>query len=278
MADAVRGDLVRREDEVLGPWPDEPRLLRPPGDELPHLGQRVAVEDQLLCADRRVAELIGEGRGDSVDAAIAPAVSERLEVRDEGVGPLRLLDDLRVERRDVVRAEEPERRRAGKREVEERFVPMALGELGIASPGPDRLTDPADRLSAGPVFVHELPPGRDDARRVRADLRHVGEEHTACVLAQRVLQAFDLLCGENDEDRLSLLGAGPYESEQPAEELLRVPVEKGLVDESLILVADCDSHQFGDSMVGLARPLFPSGARVPAAPSPKTASTARGRA
>ena len=192
--------------------------------------------------------------------------------------PLRLLDDLRIERRDVVRAEEPERRRAGKREVEERFVPMALGELGIASPGPDRLADPADRLSAGPVFVHELPPGRDDARRVRADLRHVGEEHVVRVFAERVLQARDLLGGEDDEYGLALLGAGSYEPEQPEDELLRVPVEEGFVDESLLLVADRGSHQLGDSMR--------SAARRPCAPmvqgsqflSAKTVSTARGRA
>jgi hypothetical protein len=37
-------------------------------------------------------------------------------------------------------------------------VPVALGELRVAAPVPDRLTDPADRLPAGTVLGDELLP------------------------------------------------------------------------------------------------------------------------
>ena len=51
------------------------------------------------------------------------------------------VEGRRRERGRVVRAEEPEVGPVGKREVEERFVTMALDELGRVPIGRDRLAD-----------------------------------------------------------------------------------------------------------------------------------------
>ena len=55
---------------------------------------------------------------------------------------------LGVERARVVRAQQRERRRLGEREVEQRLVPLALDELGLAAARPDRLADAPDRAAA----------------------------------------------------------------------------------------------------------------------------------
>ena len=94
---------------------------------------------------------------------------------------------------------------------------MAFGELRVAASGPDRLPDPADRPSARAVLVDELLPGRDDARRVRAHLGHVGEEHAVGVLAERPREPLDLLGVQDDEDRLAGLDPVANELEHPAE-------------------------------------------------------------
>ena len=146
--------------------------------------------------------------------------------------PLGFLDDARVERSDVVGAEKTEGGRVCKGQVEERFVPVALGELRVVAPVPDRLTDPADRLPAGTVLVDELVPRCDDPRRVRAHLRHVGEKHPVGVLAERLTETVDLVGVQDDEDRLAGLDAAPNELNHPSKKLVRAPVEERLVDES----------------------------------------------
>jgi hypothetical protein len=89
---------------------------------------------------------------------------------------LRFVDDVLAERAHVVGAEKPESRSIRKREVRERLVPMALGELRVAAARPDRLADPTDRVPAGAVLLGERLPGRDDASGIGTYLGHVGED------------------------------------------------------------------------------------------------------
>ncbi len=109
---------------------------------------------------------------------------------------------------------------------------------------PAQIGSPIPRigLPARAVLVDELVPGRDDARRVRSHLGHVGEEHAVGVLAERFAKPRDLLGVQDDEDGLAGLDAVTDELEHPTQKLVRAPVEEGLVDEGWILVADRNSH------------------------------------
>ena len=150
VADAVRRDLVHGEDERVRRLAVEPGFLGSVGDEVPHLAERVGVEGEPSGRRRRVVERVREGRRDRFEPAVAAAFPEGLHVGHERMRPLGLLDHARIESRHVVRAEEPERRGVREREVEERLVAVALRELRVAAPGPDRLADPADRRPPAP--------------------------------------------------------------------------------------------------------------------------------
>ena len=75
-------------------------------------------------------------------------------------------------------------RRVGEGDVQQALVAMAFGHLGGAARGPDRLADPATARAG--MGVDELAPGGDDARRVRADIVHVGELDVLGVAPQRL--------------------------------------------------------------------------------------------
>jgi hypothetical protein len=60
------------------------------------------------------------------------------------MGSPSLGDDLGIERLGVVRAHQPEAGRVGERDVQQRFVPVALGHLRRSPLGVDRLADAAD--------------------------------------------------------------------------------------------------------------------------------------
>jgi hypothetical protein len=112
-------------------------------------------------------------------AGHALAVPDDDRMAAEGLG-----DHPVVERRRVVGAEEPPRRRVGERQVEQPLVPLAFDELVAASSGPDRLSDPTDGPVGTQVVCNEPLPGRDDPGGVCADVGHVGEEHCVGVAVQ----------------------------------------------------------------------------------------------
>jgi len=68
---------------------------------------------------------------------------------------------------------------------------------------------PASRLRVG---VGELPPRGDDARRVAADLVHVGELHRVGLALQLVAQPADLVGLDHDERGLA--GRQPFPNER----------------------------------------------------------------
>lgn len=88
----------------------------------------------------------------------------------------------------VVRAKELPRRGVGECDVEERFVALAFDELGRGALGPDRLPDSSDRPVDAQMLVDEVLPGRDDPRRVLADLSHVREVDGLSFAVQRLAQ------------------------------------------------------------------------------------------
>ena len=92
----------------------------------------------------------------------------------------RLVDHRGWQRIRVVGAEQPE---VGivEREVEERFVPVALGQRRRAPAGPDRFADPTEPDSGTSVLGDESLPRGDDACRVLPDRGHVGELHVVAV-------------------------------------------------------------------------------------------------
>jgi hypothetical protein len=49
------------------------------------------------------------------------------------------------------------------------------------------------------VLGHEVPPRGDDARRVRADLGHVGEQDVVGIAAEGLAQGVDLARADDDE-------------------------------------------------------------------------------
>ena len=113
---------------------------------------------------------------DVVRTAVQRAAAVGVDVDQGRVAAVRLGDHVGSQGLDVVRAQQPQRDVRLDREVEQRLVDLALGDLGGPAAGPDRLTDAAHRAAAGAVLVEEAAPGGDDARRVVADLRHVHED------------------------------------------------------------------------------------------------------
>ena len=119
----------------------------------------------------------------------------------------------------------------GEREVEQGLVAVALDELRGAALRMDRLADPAQGAARAAVGGHEVPPGRDDARRVRADVGHVGEQDVVGIAAERVAQRLDLGRADDDERRLAGRDAVAEERAHPGDERVAPGVHERLVTE-----------------------------------------------
>jgi hypothetical protein len=114
----------------------------------------------------------------------------------------RPLDDVRGQRGQVVRAEQPPAGTVVEREVQQRLVERGLVDLDVATARPDRFTDAAHRARVTGV-LEEAPPLGDDAGRVRPELGHVDEVRPHRVGAEGPLDDPELLGDERDEDRLA---------------------------------------------------------------------------
>jgi hypothetical protein len=98
-------------------------------------------------------------------------------------------------------------------------VALALDELVGAALSPDRLADAPQPASAAGVGVDELAPGGDDARRVDADLGHVGEVTRSAALARALAQTRDLRGADDDEvgsSAATACAAGSVPSTKPS--------------------------------------------------------------
>ena len=80
---------------------------------------------------------------------------------------------------------------------------FALDQFFSRSAGPDRLSDPSQRLAGACVLIHERLPCGDDAGWVAADIKHVGEVNDVRTRAELIAEPRDLLGGNDHEDRLT---------------------------------------------------------------------------
>ena len=203
VAHAVRGDLVDREEQVSGAVAAEPGLLGEAADEAPHGREGVEAHLVLDRGGRRVGQRVGERLGDRLEPVEERALARDAVVDHGGMRPAGRGDDVGRERVGVVRADEPERGGVGEGEVEQGLVAMALDELRGAALRMDRLADAAQGAARAGVLGHEVPPRRDDPRRVRADVGHVGEEDVVGIAAERLAQGVDLGPADDDERRIA---------------------------------------------------------------------------
>jgi len=200
-------------------------------DEPAERFERPLAESELERGGRRLGERLREGSADRAQAVVVGALASEAVLADERVRAARLFEHRRVERLGVVRAEEPPGRAAGEGEVEQRLVPLALGELGRRPLGPDRLADPAHAPPGRRAPGDELAPGRDDAGRVRAHLGHVREPDTARGVAELLPQQADL--GRVDDDERGLVGLDRVAKEcaRAAHEVVLPRIEERFVAE-----------------------------------------------
>jgi hypothetical protein len=140
-------------------------------------------------------------------------------------------DDAGVEGVDVVRAQQPEVLGALEGEVEQGLVALALDERLGAAVGPDRLADAPQPPALTGVGIDELAPRGDDARRVDADVGHVGEGHSLGLASELLAQPGDPGRADDDEDRLAGRDRLADPGQRPGEEAVVTRVEQRLVAE-----------------------------------------------
>ena len=128
----------------------------------------------------------------------------------------------------VVGTQDPTRRIA-ERDVEQHFVPLALGELFGTALRSDRFTDAAARYAR--MVGEEAVPHPDDPTRVATDCGHVREVHRVGRSPEPGAQPLDLRRGDHDHHRLVLGDAVGDERRTLLDELLVTGVEQCLVTE-----------------------------------------------
>ena len=197
-------------------------------NDVTHAPEVVAPEGRHPCSRRDRAERLAQRPGEAVDPRERRARRRAGAVGDEWVVPRGLVDHCGRQRFGVVRAEQPE---VGivEREVEQRFVPVALGQCRRAPAGPDRFADTTETDSRTSVLGDESLPRGDDASRVLPDRGHVGELHAVAAGAQRPLQVGDLVGVEHHEDRLIGVDGTLDKPEYPGHELVVARIEQRLV-------------------------------------------------
>lgn len=124
------------------------------------------------------------------------------------MGALGVEDHARVEVPQVVRADDAGPR-VRERLVDESLVAMALGDLLGGPAGPDRLAHEPD----GPVTpgVDELTDERQDPRRVRPLLAHIGEPDLGARAAERRAKDVQVPSGDGHHHRLVRVESRPHE-------------------------------------------------------------------
>ena len=173
VADAVRASsLIASATSACRAGSSPPRARERRRSAGPSPGARPRTEARRT---RPPAAAAGRRTGSRLPRAEIGVARRRLAPRGEQrVVSARGPEHVRVEALDVVGAKQREVGGVGEGEVEQRLVVVALGQLGLAAPGPDRLADAPDR-AAVLALGDEVAPGRDDAGRVASEGCHVGE-------------------------------------------------------------------------------------------------------
>ena len=170
-----------------------------------------------------------EGRPRGAQPAIRVAVLESLAVRHEGVAPASLFDNRRIQGCRVVGAEEPPWIAGRKGRVEQRFVPLAFGELVRAAPVPDRLSDSPEPPAGAAMPGHEVAPGRDDPGRVGPDSRHVRKKDGIGIRTELRSQHCNLRCALDHQHGLSRLETAAHEGQGARQEVSHAGIHQRLV-------------------------------------------------
>src|SRR6266545_4738695 len=225
-ADPVRAGLESTDKGVVG----EAGPQGMAGDQAPHDREviGVGIEGQLLRRRRRVGELAREGCGRSAVLLAGPSSAA---LAHEGMRPRRGRQDVTADRRSVVRAQQSPWSPGHEGDVQQGLVAFTLVDLGGVALREDRLAHSPHAGARRGVAGHELPPDRNDPRRVAADLRHVGEVDVPRRRAESPLETRDLRAVDDDEDRVEGFEAFEDERRHALEELVDPLVEKRFVAE-----------------------------------------------
>ena len=231
VADAVHRQLVHREHQIgLGVRP-QPRVggvranepadgVEPTGHEFdsPRLGRWLGE-----LAAKRVGDHRRQVSGAGSDA---PAVDQL------GMVAPRRFEHVRVESGRVVGTEQREGLALEPVEgvVEERFVAVALGQLGRAAPGPGGFADPAHR-PPGPLG-DELAPGGDDPGGIAPQRRHLREPNGVGRAVETRPDEPGLALADRHQHRLARLDPGANERHRAAQKLPLAAVEQRLMTEA----------------------------------------------
>jgi hypothetical protein len=228
----VRHRLVDREDGVGDAFGRDPGGERSHAHELASRPQvHVRDENDVVGVERWRRQRIGERVRHLVGLQVGGAGAGAGGVDDPGMVAKRVVEDGAVERRGVVRAQQPERRAAVEGAIEERLVVGALGQLVGVPSHPDRLADPVDALGVR-VLADEVTPDRDQPGRIATDLPHVRELDRRRCFAETVAQEVDLGLGDGDHHRVARLDRVVDERAGGAQELVLAVVEERLVAET----------------------------------------------
>ena len=178
VAHAVGGDLVDREHEVLAARRLRGRPRARAARRSCRTSARSSASNASSCTGARGSGSgSANGRRDLTRARNrrrSRAARRRARGSPGGCGAPRRSRRRRARRCRTGRAARAAR--VGEREVEQRLVALALDELGLAAPGPDRLADAPD--ARGPARVRASRNCRQAGMMragLRADLAHVGE-------------------------------------------------------------------------------------------------------
>ena len=128
----------------------------------------------------------------SAEATKGVTLSPVITFRDQRMTATRLFDDAGVERRGVIGAQQPQRRRAIDRQVQQRFMPLAFGQLIGIPLRVDGLADAAQPASVFTLPIDERLPPRNDPCGIRTNLGHVSEFHRTRVGPQLGAQGLEL--------------------------------------------------------------------------------------
>ena len=241
VADAVRGELMDGDHEVVASRAVEAGRRGKTGDAAAEPGEPREVEGELLRLDLRLRERRGEGRRHSIDAAVVGARTRHAALAHVRVAAAAFGDQDRVERGRVIRAHERPRRAGAERQVQKLLVPLALDELVGRPGGRDRLTDSVHRPPGGEMRRRELVPGVDDAAGVHAGPVHVGEHHLVGRGAEPLAQAPDLAVAERHHHRLADRDALSQDRLEAVHELVVTRVQHRLVTKAHRRTSTCGS-------------------------------------
>ncbi|SNQ52282.1 hypothetical protein FRACA_990022 [Frankia canadensis] len=177
VAHAVGGHLVHGEFEIVDAIGVEALAPRRVGDRRPHEPQVGGAERELGRRRAQIGQALGERVRPRLLAPPPGAGPGEPAVHHHRMGTPHSLSRVRVEGRRLVDAAQSPARRPDEGLVEQRLVQQAFPQLRRGTFGPDRLPDTAHRPATGQTALDELPPGREEAGRIAADLVQIEEFH-----------------------------------------------------------------------------------------------------